>query len=146
MPTDPGLLAVLGDRAAVARYWAKVRLVAGSDCLWWTGAISGRGHGRFWVTARSNGRGHVIVAHRFAWAIAYGPADLASHAVLGHRCDNPLCQNVEHLEPSDAARNAHDWRGAYGRAKALRDALRAGADVEAAITAGDSDRDQLGLF
>lgn len=20
-----------------------------SDCLWWTGAVTGRGHGRFWL-------------------------------------------------------------------------------------------------
>lgn len=39
---------VLGvaDPDVVERYRAKIVEVAGSDCWWWTGAISGRGHGR----------------------------------------------------------------------------------------------------
>jgi hypothetical protein len=60
--------------------------------------------------------------------------------VLGHRCDNQLCQRIGpgHVEPWTAWRNRHDWlmrrhtlggllrdvRGARGRALAVRDTLR----------------------
>jgi hypothetical protein len=60
--------------------------------------------------------------------------------VLGHRCDNPLCQRIGpgHVEASSAWRNRQEWvmrrdtiggplrdaRGARGRSRALRDAVR----------------------
>ena len=47
----------LRDPAVVARYRAKVLEVPGSDCLWWAAAVSGRGHGRFYVgTVGADGR------------------------------------------------------------------------------------------
>ena len=42
------LARALADSLVVDRYRSKIVAVPGSDCLWWTGAISGRGHGRFW--------------------------------------------------------------------------------------------------
>jgi hypothetical protein len=39
----------VNDPATVERFRSKVAQVPGSQCLWWTGAISGRGHGRFWL-------------------------------------------------------------------------------------------------
>ena len=50
----------LADPDVVARYAAKVVTVPRSECLWWTGAVSGRGHGRFWIAP-----GRVVIAHRF---------------------------------------------------------------------------------
>jgi hypothetical protein len=79
----------VNDPATVERFRSKVVQVPGSQCLWWTGAVSGRGHGRFWF-----GRGRVVIAHRFAFALAYGVEALDQVRVLGHRCDNPLCQRV----------------------------------------------------
>ena len=76
--------AAIIDPAVVARYRSKIITVPGSECRWWTGALSGRGHGRFWVTGR-----HVIIAHRFAFALEHGVAALEDADVLGHRCDNP---------------------------------------------------------
>jgi hypothetical protein len=73
----------VNDPAAVDRFRSKVVQVPGSQCLWWTGAVSGRGHGRFWF-----GRGRVVIAHRFAFALAYGVEVLDQVRVLGHRCDN----------------------------------------------------------
>ena len=35
----------------VARWRAKIVHVEGSECAWWTGAVSGRGHGRFWLAS-----------------------------------------------------------------------------------------------
>ena len=79
-------------------------------------------------------------------------------AQLAHRCDNPLCQNPDHLTPSSPGENRRDWvrrreviggplrdeRGARGRARAIRDAARIAGDVDAASTAGVPaiDRDQ----
>ena len=132
----------VADPDAVRRYRAKLRTVPGSGCVWWTGAVSGRGHGRFWL-GTVGGRDVVVIAHRFAFALAYGPEALLTARVLGHRCDNPLCQLVGpgHVQPSSAVENRREWaarrrisgaplrdrRGARGRARALRDALRAGA-------------------
>lgn len=156
------LEAVLGDAQVVARFRAKAWRVAGSDCVWWAGAVSDRGHGRFWLRPHSPGAGRVIIAHRFAWALAYGAAALQATPVLGHLgvCDNPLCQNVEHMAPSSGRENTQDWsrrrhrvggplndlRGSLGRALAVRDAIRKDGDVQAALEAGDKHRDQLTLF
>lgn len=49
------LEAALRDPAVVARYRAKVLEVPGSDCRWWQGAVSGRGHGRFYVGTVTSG-------------------------------------------------------------------------------------------
>ena len=83
------LAAACAAPEVVASWRAKIVTVEGSDCLWWTGAVSGRGHGRFWLASA-----RVVVAHRFAFALARGVAVAASVPVLGHRCDNPLCQRV----------------------------------------------------
>jgi len=40
------LAAALRHPQVVLRYQAKMVTVPGSDCLWWRGAVSGRGHGR----------------------------------------------------------------------------------------------------
>lgn len=123
--------AALSSEAVRDRWASKVVLVPGSDCLWWLGAISGRGHGRFWV-----GPDHVVIAHRFAFAMARGVEALEDARLLGHRCDNPLCQRIDddHVGVSTARRNRLEWlhrrdwvdspladpRGARGRAEVLR--------------------------
>jgi hypothetical protein len=129
------LAAACADGEVVARWRDKVVPVAGSDCLWWTGAVSGRGHGRFWLAA-----GRVVVAHRFAFAVAHGVEAAAAVPVLGHRCDNPLCQRVGpgHVVASSHGQNRREWairrsvagsplgdpRGSRRRARELRDLAR----------------------
>ena len=114
---------------------AKVVHVPGSECDWWVGAISGRGHGRFWV-----GPGHVVIAHRFAFAMTYGLEALDLAPLLGHRCDNPLCQRIGdgHVVVSTARENRREWvqrrnlvdspladpRGSRSRAEVLRSLTR----------------------
>ena len=67
-------LAVACAAAGVVTRWrAEIVTVEGSDCLWWTGAVSERGHGRFWL-----GPTRVVVAHRFAFALAHRVAVAAS--------------------------------------------------------------------
>ncbi len=144
--------------SVVARYRSFVRTAGSADCWLWLGAISGRGHGRFWL-----GEGRVVIAHRFAFALAHvGAGSLELPPVVAHRCDNPLCQNPSHLRASSAALNRAEWvarretiggplrdrRGAAGRARAVRDAAKAGASVVDATSAGlrDVDRDQGTLW
>src|SRR6478752_4100158 len=115
----------LRDPAVVARYRAKVLEVPGSDCLWWAAAVSGRGHGRFYVGTvgavdavdadrdDTNGGGGrerevrdlCVIAHRFGYALVYGASALNSVPVLGHGCDNPICQRIgaRHVHPSSHA-------------------------------------------
>ena len=134
--------AAIIDPAGVARYRSKIITVPGSECRWWTGALSGRGHGRFWVTGR-----RVIIAHRFGFALEHGVDELAAADVLGHRCDNPLCQRIgsEHLVVSSPQENRREWgirrglagsplgdpRGPRERARILRDLLRADPNLVA---------------
>lgn len=160
---DKQALEALGTAAAdaevVARYRAKVVTVAGSDCAWWTGAIAGRGHGRFWYCPE-----RVVIAHRFAYAMAYGVAALRAVEVLGHRCDNPLCQRVGegHVVASSYVENRREWaarkelsgsplgdpRGSRQRARELRDLAKADPALVAADLArlGRLHGEQLALW
>ena len=96
MPLGDGPLAVLAatlhDPAVVARYQAKIVSVSGSDCRWWSGAVSGRGHGRFYVrkvalnATEDVPRDVVVTAHRFGYGLVYGAAALNAVPVLDHTC------------------------------------------------------------
>ena len=102
----------LASEVLVGRFRAKLRVLPGSDCVWWAGAISrNAGHGRFWLGPR-----RAVVAHRFAFALAEGFEALVGVEVLAHECDNPLCQRVGpgHVVASTRTRNQIDWiaRGA----------------------------------
>src|SRR6476620_10947678 len=157
------LEAALRDPAVVARYRAKVLEVPGSDCLWWSAAVSGRGHGRFYVgSVGGEGEGEVrdlcVIAHRFVYALVFGAAALNSVPVLGHGCDNPICQRIGAgpVHPSSHAANRRaflarrslagnplgDARGARGRARELRGLTRADP---AAVAADQARLLRLGL-
>ncbi len=155
---DEALRAALDDPAVVARYRALVYdQPTPAGCLIWLGAISGHGHGRFWLS-----NGHVIVAHRFAYALRHGIGALNTAQQIGHTCDEASCQNPDHLQAVSAQRNTADWaarrdtignplrdtRGARGRAIALRDAARRHADLAIAANSGlpEIDRFQAALF
>jgi len=87
----------------------------------------------------------VIIAHRFGYGLEHGPVALLSTRVLGHRCDHTLCQRIGsgHVEASTPLQNRREWaahrvladnpmddrRGARGRARALRDGVRAGREL-----------------
>jgi hypothetical protein len=138
------------DPETVGRYRAKVVAVPGSACAWWSGALSGRGHGRFWLGTVA-GRDVVVIAHRFGFALARGVDALLATPVLGHGCDNPVCQRVD---AADVRASSHvlnrreraarrriggspllDRRGARGRARALRDAVQAAGELFAVVEA-----------
>ena len=57
-------------------------------------------------------QGRVLSVHRVSYAIHFGLLD--DHLVIGHRCDNKLCCNPEHLEQIDQQSNiqaAHNRSG-----------------------------------
>lgn len=130
------------DERIVARYTAHIVVDHRVRCVFWTGAISGRGHGRFWIAP-----GKVVIAHRFTYALAHGPHTLNPRQVLAHTCDEPLCQNPDHLRLSTNRDNTESWsrrrthfagpladpRGSLTRAHTIRDLLRAGTPVPDAL-------------
>lgn len=163
--TIAALRTAVNDPATVARYWAHVDARGLHDCWHWTGAISGRGHGRFQLgdAYDSEGRRQTfgVIAHRFGFALTHGVDDLLATPMVGHSCDNPLCQQPTHWRRSDAASNRKEWaarrreagplvdqRGARGRARALRDAILRGDDAADVAAAGVPAvyRDQISLI
>ncbi|SNS81099.1 hypothetical protein [Actinomadura mexicana] len=136
------------------RYQARVYQREADRCWYWLGAVSDTGHGKL-KASRAAGRSIVVTAHVYGWQLTHGPiaARAGEDLVIGHRCDEPSCQNPEHWELIPRARNGEDYRarrhrgtgpladhrGAHGRAVAIREAIKtardAGTDVEAAITA-----------
>ena len=70
-----------------------------SDCIVWRGAVAG-GYGRKW----RNGKVHQ--AHRLVWEDACGP--IPEGMYVCHKCDNKLCQHVEHMFLGTHADNIRD--------------------------------------
>jgi hypothetical protein len=147
------LAAALADEKTVTRYWSHVRKVENADgrgCWWWTGALSGKGHGRFHLATEQTTllgprRTFTIIAHRFGYALTCGLDALLGVPVVAHRCDNPACQRPTHWRESTPSLNRADYharrdvvlsaladtRGARGRVVALRQVLRDGGGLSA---------------
>ncbi len=164
------LRAAVADEVIVARYWSHVRRPIEPGCWLWTGAISGKGHGRFQIAddyvpttaGKPTRQTFVVIAHRFGYALIYGVDALLAVPIVSHRCDNPLCQNPVCWRESNHRANGQEYarrrgqvrgsladqRGARGRARAVRDAARAGGNIDAAVLAGwlPVHRDQHDLF
>lgn len=156
------------DTEVIGRYRSHITVGGAGECHLWTGAISGKGHGRFYLASTDAGqppgrRTHVVIAHRFGYALQHSVDVLLDAPMVAHRCDNPLCQNPDdHWQPSNSRGNTTDYvarrsvvrgpladiRGARGRSHAIRAAARNGADVTTAVLAGmrPVHREQLALF
>ena len=160
----------VADPVVIERYWSHIRTGRADQCWLWTGAISGKGHGRFQIgdqrLTRPDGttarRTYVVIAHRFGYAALRGVDALLEVPLLAHSCDNPLCQNPRCWRESNHRANGQDYahrrdivrgaladtRGARGRARAVRDAAKDGAGISQAVLAGlrPVHFDQLELF
>jgi len=148
----------VADSDVVDRYRSHIKTGRPDQCWLWTGAISGKGHGRFQIAdqrltrpdATTARRTYVVIAHRFGYAALNGVDALLQVPVLAHQCDNPLCQNPRCWRESNHRANGRDYayrrdvvrgaltdtRGARGRARAVRDAARAGVEISQAVLAG----------
>lgn len=164
------LRSAVANSSVVDRYRSHIVTDGDYDCHLWVGAVSGRGHGRFYIGSRNHEvNGHarrqtfVVIAHRFGYAIEHGVDALLAVPLIAHwTCDNPLCQNPEHWQASNHYRNGRDYanrrhtlgtpladrRGARGRAHAIRQAARAGEPIRDAVLAGlpKTHTDQEPLF
>ncbi len=114
--------------------------------------------------ASVDGRDVEVIAHRFGFALEHGLEELLAVPLLGHRCDNPLCQLIapRHVVRSSPSKNRRelgdrrrlaggalaDRRGARGRAREVRDAIRAGGDALDLVAASGFGQDgvQLALW
>ena len=74
------------------------RIVAGPNgCHVWTGATTSSGYG---LVVRL---GQVIVTHRVAYELMFGP--IPELLVIDHLCRNRLCANPRHMEPVTSGEN-----------------------------------------
>lgn len=80
-----------------------------NGCLVWTGALDGAfGYGRVVIS----GTRSTANAHRWIYEQTNGP--IPPGLVVRHKCDNPPCVDLDHLELGTYADNAHD-RDSRGR-------------------------------
>jgi hypothetical protein len=128
-------------RAAIfARFWANVQRTDAKACWLWTGHVSDRGYGIFWVPLGAHAHSQRVRANRFAWLASRG--DIPCGMEVCYRCDVPACVNPDHLflgtrrdNHLDAVRKGR--KQAWGRQK-----LNAAQVVEirARVAAGELQR------
>jgi HNH endonuclease len=87
-------------------------------CKLWQGAVDRDGYGVLSAPTnhRSNAKRYV---HRWVWESVNGP--IPKGMVIRHRCDNPVCFRLSHLELGSIADNNRDAviRGHAGRRRVL---------------------------
>ncbi|CAM5418214.1 hypothetical protein SAVIM338S_02270 [Streptomyces avidinii] len=79
-----------------------------SDCIEWPKSLNNRGYG---LVSRG---GKNLLAHRWYYQLANGP--ITNKQFVRHRCDNPPCVNVLHLEIGTHKQNMRD-KAERGRAR-----------------------------
>lgn len=91
-------------------FWQRYERNPKTHCLDWRGGRSG-GYGVVYL--RLGGAKAVVKAHRVAWVIERGEIDPA--LTVDHRCFNPRCGNVEHMELVPWAENLRRRRAVQNR-------------------------------
>jgi hypothetical protein len=61
-----------------------------SGCIPWTGSTDRKGYGKFCLPD-----GKMVIAPRASWELANGP--IPDGLFVCHKCDNPICVNIDHL-------------------------------------------------
>jgi len=81
-----------------------------TDCYNWLGnRYKEGGHGQVKIPKAVSAEFRGVVnttAHRYAWFRVHGP--IPAGIVLRHKCDNPICVNVDHIIPGTQAQNIQD--------------------------------------
>lgn len=81
---------IILSESAVLRFSKNISPVNDlTGCRNWLGQTSNKGYGQFWFKRK------VFLAHRIAWTLANGA--IPDRLLVLHKCDNPLCCNVDHL-------------------------------------------------
>lgn len=127
MATDPEFWVPRGERSAPGRprtviYRTHDDYPPGNPldtlCKLWQGAVDRDGYGVLSAPSnhRSNAKRYV---HRWVWESVNGP--IPQGMVIRHRCDNPVCFRLSHLELGSIADNNRDAviRGHAGRRRVL---------------------------
>jgi hypothetical protein len=84
-----------------------------APCIEWQGNRDTGGYGRDRRRERLQRFGTGL-AHRQAWMEAHGP--IGPDDVVMHKCDNPPCVNIDHLQVGTVAdNNADKWAKGRGR-------------------------------
>ena len=110
-------------RPLADRFWSKVASPNERGCRLWLGA---KKSGPFpYGLVRPERSKPMIRAHRVAWTLAHGPIPFG--LVVCHRCDVPLCVEIEHLFLGTVADNNADMRAKRrdSRGESHRDATEA---------------------
>jgi hypothetical protein len=86
--------------SALERYQAKVQVGTSDECWPWLGGTVNNGYGMFWF------KGRMVLAGRWKWQQERGP--IPEGMILCHACDNPPCQNLDHMFLGTYADNTQD--------------------------------------
>lgn len=100
----------------IARFWAKVD--KSGDCWIWEAAKnrSNKGGGLYGSFGFKTG---TVLAHRFAYAIAYG--ECPTNRQIDHMCRNTLCVNPAHLQAVTQLQNMENITANKGSKSGVRD-------------------------
>ena len=101
------LTSALREPLVVTRYRVKMVQVPGSDCLWWRGAVSGRGHGR------KRAELHRLKHSPWWHSGQAGPMTTHRRPFGSGRAGSPWLFPAHTKEPDISARrsvNSSDWR------------------------------------
>jgi len=123
--------------------WLRERILGNSTpnangCLEYGGGKLAHKYGLVSVTF--NGNRKLVPAHRALYMAVNGCLDLPSSVYIRHKCDNPCCVNIEHLESGSAADNSRDCieRGRRSKEHAYATRLRVHSEeTVAAIRAAE---------
>lgn len=90
----------------VRRFWARVQKCPDCSCQLFTGALD-RNWGRFWVPRFPGCIRDMVKAHRYSYALRYGPIPLGCDIHHDHDiCNHRNCVDSDHLNAID-----HDTHG-----------------------------------
>jgi hypothetical protein len=83
----------------VELFWSKVDVGGRNECWIWTSRLGPGDFGQH--TFRLGGRRKVLVAQRFAYALAHPDQGIPDEVQVKHRCEEKLCVNSRHLYLAD---------------------------------------------
>ncbi len=87
-------------RDPLDRYLEKIDVRSPDECWEWTAACFSNGYGAFRLGERQ------VRAHRFGYEALVEP--IPDRLIICHTCDNPPCQNLDHLFVGTTKDNAVD--------------------------------------